>query len=86
MYKIEDCSKKIKYSIFDKQLVIIKSFKRIIIIVIYMRFNRECKIRKPIGNINNIFDFIVKDLDNNDVPLSDYKDLNPIIVVNVASL
>ncbi len=51
-----------------------------------MRFNRECKIRKPIGNINNIFDFIVKDLDNNDVPLSDYKDLNPIIVVNVASL
>tara|TARA_B100001248_G_scaffold128081_1_gene95998 strand:- start:5096 stop:5251 length:156 start_codon:yes stop_codon:yes gene_type:complete len=51
-----------------------------------MKFNCKPKLGKPIGNINNIFDFVVKDLDNNDVYLSDYKDLNPIIVVNVASL
>jgi len=51
-----------------------------------MKFNCKPKLGKPIGNINNIFDFVVKDLDNNDVNLSDYKDLNPIIVVNVASL
>ena len=52
-----------------------------------MKFNCcKPKLGKPIGNINNIFDFVVKDLDKNEVDLIDYKDLNPIIVVNVASL
>ena len=38
-----------------------------------MKFNCKPKLGKPIRNINNIFDFVVKDLDNNDVNLSDYK-------------
>ncbi len=51
-----------------------------------MRFNRECKMMKQNGSINNIFDFVVKDLDNKDVYLSEYKNMNPLLIVNVASL
>ena len=41
---------------------------------------------KQNGSINNIFDFVVKDLDNKDVYLSEYKNMNPLLIVNVASL
>ena len=51
-----------------------------------MKFKCNNKTNKPIGNINSIHDFIVSDLDNKEVNLKKFKDMNPIIVVNVASL
>ena len=51
-----------------------------------MKFRCNNKTNKPIGNINSLHDFIVSDLDNKEVNLKKFKDMNPIIVVNVASL
>lgn len=50
-----------------------------------MRFNAN-SISKKINSDRTIFDYSVKDLNNNNVDLSNFKDMNPIIVVNVASL
>ena len=49
----------------------------------YMRFNNNNFIKQNINR--NIFDFTVKNSFNENIPLSNYIDNNPILIVNVAS-